>query len=357
MYGSVMLFEGGAWATATEWMSHPFNASNNVNGVNGDSTSSTPPGIAMQTMCGAVACGTNVEAIQVAYLQHVIETVNLYDNVLYEVANESPGTLAWQNHIADVIHQYEQTQKPYMHPVGITSLGEMTIAHLSASQADWIGPYLGQFGDAAIDFANPPVASGTKPSIADTDHGQACTADAGAPWRLFTRGHNVQILLCNELTLCRGGSNTGAACTADSACPGGACVGVPNGDAATALAIQRNLADTAMYANGTSAHPAHLDLASVVPHGELSSTGFALANPGHQYLVYQPTNASFTLTTVAGTYTREWWSVVNHALAQAPDSYVATTGIQIFVPPVSGGVLLFLDRHRDANVHRHQCLY
>jgi hypothetical protein len=46
-----------------------------------------------------------------------------------------------------------------------------------------------------------------------------------------------------------------------------------------------------------------MDLLAVVPRGDLTSTEYALANVGEEYLVHQPadSSASFTVTLVAGT--------------------------------------------------------
>ncbi|KKW21277.1 MAG: hypothetical protein UY62_C0028G0003 [Parcubacteria group bacterium GW2011_GWF2_50_9] len=38
-----------------------------------------------------------------------------------------------------------------------------------------------------------------------------------------------------------------------------------------------------------------MNLAAMTPRGNLSSTGFALANPGEEYLVYQKANSGFTV--------------------------------------------------------------
>jgi hypothetical protein len=48
-----------------------------------------------------------------------------------------------------------------------------------------------------------------------------------------------------------------------------------------------------------------LDLERTTPAPGLSSSGYCLANPGRQHLVYQPASAPFMLTLVAGSYQRE----------------------------------------------------
>jgi hypothetical protein len=54
-----------------------------------------------------------------------------------------------------------------------------------------------------------------------------------------------------------------------------------------------------------------MNLLELQPRDDLSSTGYALANPGHEYLVLQPTTTAdpFTVRLAAGTYTVEWFSV------------------------------------------------
>jgi hypothetical protein len=47
------------------------------------------------------------------------------------------------------------------------------------------------------------------------------------------------------------------------------------------------------------------------PRGDLSSTGYALANPGEEYLVLQPSETAdpFTVTLEPYTYSVQWYSV------------------------------------------------
>jgi hypothetical protein len=64
------------------------------------------------------------------------------------------------------------------------------------------------------------------------------------------------------------------------------------------------MGDTLRFAN-------RMRLIQMQPRGELSSTGYALADPGEEYLVLQPnaTADPFTVTLAAGTYTVEWFGV------------------------------------------------
>src|SRR6266540_2780330 len=62
------------------------------------------------------------------------------------------------------------------------------------------------------------------------------------------------------------------------------------------------MGDTLRYANRVS-------LVDMQPRGDLSSTGYALANPGEEYLVLEASGTPFTVTLEAGTYAVEWFSV------------------------------------------------
>ncbi len=137
IYVSVMLFEGwalqnhGAW----RWRSDPFNARNNVNGVNGD-LNGDGAGTEVNTLASPA-----VTRIQDAYVRKVVDTVNGFDNVLYEVANESGYySTAWQYHVIRLVKSLE-AGKPKRHPVGMTfQHAGGNNATLLRSPADWISP-------------------------------------------------------------------------------------------------------------------------------------------------------------------------------------------------------------------------
>jgi hypothetical protein len=81
-----------------------------------------------------------IEALQVAYIRKVVDTVQELPNVLYEVANESSGMTAvavrmpdgmtidtpigdstrWQYWVIGEVKRYEQEQGYSAHPVGMT---------------------------------------------------------------------------------------------------------------------------------------------------------------------------------------------------------------------------------------------
>ena len=184
IYVSIMLFDG--WSISNKggqnnaWPGHPFNKSNNINGIDGD-LDHNGEGEETQTLQDPA-----VSALQDAYVRRVIDAVNDLDNVLYEVSNESTGgnaEVAWQQHIITLVKQYE-SGKPKQHPVGMTALfPNGNDADLFASTADFISPA------APGNISDTPAATGAKVILHDTDHiCGSCGGDGPWVWKSFTRG-------------------------------------------------------------------------------------------------------------------------------------------------------------------------
>jgi hypothetical protein len=115
IYVSVMLFEGwGMQHGSGAWTGHPFNAANNVSGIDGD-VDGDGNGLEIYTLLDPA-----VTERQEAYVGEVIETVGGFDNVLYEICNENHGeSTAWQYHMIRLIRDIE-AGRPLQHPVGMT---------------------------------------------------------------------------------------------------------------------------------------------------------------------------------------------------------------------------------------------
>jgi hypothetical protein len=301
IYVAIMLFDG-FWVTGSQSVFWPvvyFNPANNVNNI-----AVTPD----QVYTGANAA---LMAIQQNYVKKVIDTLNGYDNVLYEIANEAPAaTASWQYNLIDYIHGYEAT-KPKQHPVGMTSFNgasaEAANAILFQSPADWVAPWGGvSYRD------NIPVAPGGKVSVLDTDHiwGLDPPGDDSAWfWKAFLRGHNPILM-----------DSYGAA-------PVAAFPTDPREYAA--------IAQTFLFSR-------QIHLLNDTPNGALTSTGYALANPGQEYLVYQPGSGAFTvnLTGGSGTFSVEWFNPATWATtAGAP---VTGGTVTTFTPPWTGAAVLYL---------------
>jgi hypothetical protein len=313
IYVSIMLFNG--WSLADKggqgnpWRGHPFKSTNNINGINGD-----PNGYdnGLNTQDLSIPA---VTAIQESYVRKVIDTVNDLDNVLYEISNEStggPGNVAWQYHFIDFIHSYE-AGKPKQHPVGMTvPYPNGDNADLLASQAEWISPN--------GDLGNPPAADGTKVVLADTDHLCGICGNRVWVWKSFTRGENPIFMDGYD------GAGYGV---------GGA--GFDFNDP-TWVSLRKNLGYILTYAN-------RMNLEKMVPHGELASTGYALAYPvasGAEYLVYLPSGGTRTvdLRAVSGTLTVEWFNPSDGTTTIGG----TTTGgaIRSFTPPFGGEAVLYI---------------
>ena len=166
IYVSVMLFDGwsvqhkGSSTGSNPWDGHPFNAANNINGINGDPNGD---GSGSETQTLSIPAAT---ALQEAYVRAVVDAVNDLDNVIYEVCNEcDQAGDAWQYHMIDLIRTYERT-KPKQHPIGMTvpypTVPRGSNSDVLNSNADWVS--------MNGDISEPAVADGSKVSLSDTDH-------------------------------------------------------------------------------------------------------------------------------------------------------------------------------------------
>jgi len=279
IYASVMLFngfsiEGKGNVGGDPWQGHPFHPKNNVNEIDAGS------GKAIHTLANPA-----VAARQEAYIRKVIDTVNDLDNVLYEISNEDsggPADTAWQVHMIRFIKGYEAT-KAKQHPVGMTQQypqGDETA--LLASPADWISPGTKVF-----------TADGRKVVLNDTDHSYFWTglkqdgvaAQRAWVWENFTRGNQCLFMDPYLDPSHDPGRNDPVGGQPD-----------PYWDP---------LRD-AMGRTRTCAQ--RMNLAAAVPHAELASTGFCLADPGKEYLVYLPQGGevSVDLSAASGQLDTEW---------------------------------------------------
>jgi hypothetical protein len=305
IYVSIMLFEG--WSIdnvgkgpGNPWPGHPFNGSNNVNGVNAD-LNGNGQGEEAHTLANAT-----VTAKQEAYVRKVVDTVNDLDNVLYEIANESgatvPASTDWQYHMINFIHAYEGG-KPKKHPVGMTfQYPNGNNAALFNSPADWISPN----GAGGYD-TNPPASDGSKVILSDTDHIWGEGGDRTWVWKSFTRG--IQNLFMD------GGIET--------------------------FPPTNDWRESARWAMGQArSYADRMDLASMTPRGDLTSAGYALAQPGAEYLIYQAGSGSFTVTLGAGDYAVEWFNPSNGGATGGPT--VSGGATRTFTPPFGGDAVLYL---------------
>jgi hypothetical protein len=317
IYVSIMLF--GGHSEIIEWAGNAFKLENNSNGINGDTDGDgkgdthrlpLPPG---------------VDVIQKAYVRKVIDTVNDLDNVLFEISNEGElSSLEWQYQLVDYIKDYEAGRIDGVirkqHPVGMTALWTTDNAALLRSAADWVSP--GAMDANALDpyIGDPPAADGSKVSILDSDHlffeyiFDNATPAINWVWKAFLRGHNP-ILMENIFD-----DSTGRAVPPTHHNPG-------------FIAARAAMGHTRRYANT-------VNLIAMAPRGDLTSTGYALANPGSEYIVYQPFSESFNVRLVAGTYSYEWFNTSSGTVFSTGSITVAE-GDTAFIAPFAGDAVLY----------------
>ncbi len=268
VYTAIMLFEGwGIQFSPGGWQHHPFHPENNINGIDGDLDGD---GKGLEIHSGRDAA---VTAVQRAYVRHAIDTVNAFDNVLYEISNENhPGSTAWQYDMIRFIREYEQG-KPKQHPIG------MTFQHkggsnqtLFDSPADWISPNAqGGYRD------NPPAADGAKVIVSDTDHLWGIGGNAEWVWKSFLRGLNPIFMDPYDGVVLRRGAGT-----------------------PWAEAIRKAMGHALAWSR-------RVDLAAMTPQPDLASTRYCLANPGREYLVYVSGGAqAVSISLPPGQYLPTW---------------------------------------------------
>lgn len=348
IYVGVMLFDG--WAlhlspSSDNVEGHPFHADNNVNGV------------AIRSIRDhqELPLDPPVQSIQEAYIRAVVDAVHDLPNVLYEVANESSGggsvdagfahalglaetpdwgnSTAWQYWVIDVVKSHEHASGYQPRPIGMTMqfpVAEQTCVNhpLYESAADWISPgyddeIFARGGHPMAPgappsrwYVDPPAADGRKVVISDTDHYAPGKGDPLWAWKSFVRGHHTILM---DFGLIGG---------MDPAASGF------SGFESTRFAM----GDTRRYAD-------RMDLLATTPRGELATTGFALVNPGHEYLVLQPSERCEPLEVrlATGHYAVEWHSVVTRETRTAGEYIAERDGAVAFTPPFDrGAAVLYL---------------
>jgi len=291
IYVSIMLFEGhGLQASLPPWCwdGHPFNAKNNINGIDGD-RDVDGRGFEVQGLKDPT-----ITALQEAYVRKVIDAINDLDNVLYEIVNES-GTYStdWQYHLIRHVKEYE-SGKPKQHPVGMTFQWSEkfrgTNENLFNSPADWISPSPdGGYLD------DPPAADGRKVILSDTDHLWGIGGNRAWVWKSFCRGMNVLFMdpyheAGKEGALDGGQGTIWTEHLRDT----------PRLDQRWDP-IRRDMGYALSYSR-------RMRLAAAVPRGDLASTKYCLANPGAEYLVYLPDggDVAVDLSGASGRLDVEW---------------------------------------------------
>jgi hypothetical protein len=312
MYVSIMLYDVYAFSNFSTplspmWGGNVFNAENNINGITAD-TNGDGWGIEFFT-----APSSEIRRLQKNYVMKVIDAVNDLDNVVFEIGNEV-GALQWQYEMIDFVKTYEASKAKQhvvlMSPGGLSGLNVYT----SATQSEVIGSSADIYAASIVwaDYLeNPPANNNGKPGILDRDHVKPTHALAPMlVWKAFARGYHYNLY-----------DQPFEAHSVE--------------DASWDVA-RNNIGAVVKYANSVFS-----DLSKMIPSGSLSSTQYALANPGSEYLIVQPANGAFTVNMEVGTYSYEWFDS-NTASTTETGVVKVQQGNNTFTPPFSGSAVLYL---------------
>jgi hypothetical protein len=340
IYVSVMLFQGfslnkSITVKSDPYLGHPFNESNNINHISFPNSKSDEDSKA--TLHSLNISG--IVALQEAYAEKIIETVNDLDNVLYEIINEGGG-MEWQKHMVEYIKKKEKSMAK-QHPVGITHSGIPFVFNeeLFQSNADWISPANEptdwQFGGTVRleDYCeNPPVNPSDKVIILDTDHLWGIGGNYGWAWKSFCRGLNPIFMDPWQPLAGRENRDNGI----ESYATGGIRVGstdYPDWDL-----LRKNMGIIHELA-------ARLDLMNMKPMERLSSTQYCLANPGKEYVVFFPSggNATLNLSAARVNYQVSWYIPVPDQWIKCTEPLIGGSFVRLSAP-FTGAAILYLKR-------------
>ena len=323
IYAAVKLFDGfsvgfkGPQPDPRKWIpernpfrGHPFHSENNINGIDGD-PENTGEGKSIHTLRIPA-----ITALHEAFVRAVVDTVNEFDNVLYEICNESDqgkDTIDWQYHFIHYIRELEAVL-PNQHPIGMTVPYPGVNEPLFQSPADWISP---NWSETEPYRDDPPPADGSKVIISDTDHLWGHGAELAWAWKSFTRG--MHVILMDPWEPLEGSdlhdNNYRYHPTWEP--------------------VRLAMGDLRRYAE-------RMDLAKCLPDPDITSTRYALASPGRECLIYQPNSGAFSVNLRAwsGNCHMEWFHPRERRVIPG-DSISGGQSYQC-EPPFSGDAVLYI---------------
>ncbi|MEN6337017.1 MAG: putative collagen-binding domain-containing protein [Phycisphaerales bacterium] len=204
--------------------------------------------------------------------------------------------------------------KASQHPIGLTGHGGENNDEMLASPADWFSPGADPWPDLRKD---PRAVDGKKVSLLDTDHVFGVGGDQKWVWKGFLRGHNVIFM-------------------------------DPYGDPQWEPILEGqgvgvSDAEKARLAMGHARRYAErMDLAKATPRPELASTGYCLADPGSEYLVYLPEGGKATvdLSAAKSKLAVEWSHPITGKIT--PADPIDAGAKREFAAPFEGDAVLYL---------------
>jgi len=293
VYLQYMVFdEVGLEQAGTRWNQHPFNPSNNVNGL--VLPSGNTNAVAEFYDLGNAA----LLAHQEAYVDKVLAETCQYGNVIYEIANETTAPWVWQKHFIDFINQRCDSlisNNPFSYKNENLAYGGLDIVNFhNLSSVSVNQQFSGSYYSYNKAIKYDEQALGTQTDIAIRKMGWGSVLGGG------------------HINWDEDGNHPEAHRT------------------------------TTMLSNFFKTHS--VGLINMVPHNELVDKGYALVNKGVEYLTYNdqggPLNIS--LVDVIGMVNVEWYD-------PKTGNYSGITSAQggktlTLVPPFSGDVVLYITK-------------
>lgn len=288
MFCAVMLF-GSFNGIRKQWSQTVWHPHNNINPEIADAFSEKD----YRSFCTS---DPDALEIQRALVRKTIDTLNGFDNLIWEVINEQGGRdkqcVAWQKGMVNYIKRYEN-KKNRQHLVGVTG-GYKMGEHMLSGNHDWISPdifSMGYYEGGAAGYTDYVV-------ISDTDHIRNPVNDGWGfsdpryaedmrkwVWKTFLRGNNPIFMDSYD------------------DCP------VENPKTGEIHGKVNPVFDGVRYAMGDTRRFANrfFDLSKMIPTESDSSTAYCLTYPAREYLIYQPKPDNFTLVLPAGVYQLQWY--------------------------------------------------
>ena len=348
IYLGVMLFEGwsldtrrGTSSDSYPWKGHPFHKGNNINGIDGNPEQVPESGLIFESDDVNKFLTTEhlhvqtleipeITAYQKKYVKKVVETLNDLDNILYEICNEGfRWTRYWQYEMVDYIHELEKNM-PKQHPVWMSHLVPAQNEALYVSHAEAISPGVEDIMEPYN--LNPPAADGRKVIIADTDHLGGFWGTPQWAWKSFMRGINPIFMdFWGERR------NNGSMMKDDD--PMSNLFGRPQ------YMLPKNWGEDVRIALGqTRMFAQKMNMNRMLPYGELCGTGYCLADPGNEYLIYAPEAGQFKLKLhgAMGPFTVEWFDPATGETISGMD--LVGGGPVDITPPYRGEIVLHLKK-------------
>ena len=237
----------------------------------------------------------------------------------------------------DVVRKREADRGYETHPIGMTMqfpVPSQTKVNdpLLEGGADWISPGYDDevFADGGHPMVpgspqsrwleDPPPADGRKVVVSDTDHYAPGHGDALWVWKSFVRGHHPILMDFGLL------------------------FGVNPPDPSAGGPMSFEAFEPARWAMGDTARFAErMDLLRMEPRIDISSTGYALVNPGTEVLVLAPDGGRFSVGLEPATYAVEWFGVASRETVTADAVTIRRARDLAFEPPsdIEGPVVLY----------------